>query len=69
MNNMQNGISKKIFMWVIGIIITAGLSVAGYLVGKVDKVEETFNHNVTDNKEDISAMRVDISWIKEAVKK
>lgn len=61
MNN--NYITKKVFWIVIPLILTAFLAIVGYVVGRQDKLTETFNHNVTEIKTDISSMKVDISWI------
>ena len=64
---MNNYITRKIFMWIIGIMITVWLSVAGYLAGRMDALEKKYNHNFTEIRQDISSIKTDISWIKQAI--
>ena len=58
-------LTRKMFYWVLSILIMAIMTVMGYTIGKVDKVEDKFNHNFTTITSEISAMKVDIGWIKD----
>ena len=49
----------------MGLFILAFTTIMGYTIGKVDKVEDRFNHNFTTITSEISAMKVDIGWIKD----
>ncbi|KKL54725.1 hypothetical protein LCGC14_2262530 [marine sediment metagenome] len=63
--NGNSYLTRKTFFWIMGILIMVITTVMGYTIGKVDKVEENFNHNFTTVTNEISAMKVDIGWIKD----
>lgn len=48
----------------MGILIGLIVTVLGYQTGKVDKLNETFNHSLSGVKEDVSAIQVDVGQIK-----
>ena len=55
---------RKTFFWIMGIFVIVFMSVIGYNVGKLDDVEDKYNHNFTTITNEMSAIQVDISWIK-----
>ena len=61
---MKNGVSKKMFMWIMGIAFVAVSSVVGFLIGSQEKLETKFNHSLTDMAQDVSDMKTNISDMK-----
>ena len=61
----NNGyLTRKMFYWIVGVFIALLIPVLGYMVGKQDKLSETFNHNLSAVREDISEIRVDVAELK-----
>jgi len=73
MNNfMEKGngyIKSKTFYWIMGIIIAGLFAISGYLTARMDLLNNTFNHNITTIKVDISEMKSDIGWIKNSLQR
>ena len=60
-------ITKQTFFWIMGVAISLGLSVAGYVIGNMNKLTDTFNHNFTSVKEDVSAIKSCINGIQTSI--
>ena len=61
MNN--NYLSKKMFMWVMGIFILAFTTVMSYNIGQLDDTKERFNHSFTEVTSDISSLKTSVDFL------
>ena len=66
--NGNSYLTRKTFFWIMGILIMAIMAVMGYTIGKVDKVEENFNHNFTSVTNSISSLETSVDFIKDDIK-
>ncbi len=65
----KNGyLTKKMFMWIMVIIIGVITAVLGYTTVKVDDIGEKFNHNLTEVTNSISSINTSLEFIKEDLK-
>ena len=55
-------------MWIMGLFILAFTTIMGYTIGKVDKVEEKFNHNFTSVTNSISSIETTLEFFAEDIK-
>lgn len=69
-------LTKKMFYWILSILIGLVVSVLAYQTGKIDKLGITYNHNVTDITADVSDIKVnikglqtDMEWLKKELTK
>ncbi len=65
----RNGyLPRKTFFWILGVFIMLVVTVLGYQIGKIDKLGETFNHNFTTVREDISEINVSVGRVETDLK-
>ncbi len=48
----------------MGILVMVIVAVNGYMVGKQDKLAETFNHSLSEVVKDVSEIKSDVSFIR-----
>lgn len=61
-------LTRKMFMWIMGLFVLAFTTVLGYTIGKVDDNADKFNHNFTQVTNSISSLETSIDFIKEDIK-
>lgn len=64
MEKVNGYLTKKMFYWIIGIFVGLTVSVLGYQIGKIDKLGESFNHNFTTVRNEVSEIKVDIAELR-----
>ena len=64
----ESYLSKKMFYWVMGILIMVITTIMGYTIGKVDKVEDRFNHNFTTITNSISSIETTLDFFAEDIR-
>ncbi len=66
--NGNGYLTRKMFYWVMGVLIMAFTTIMGYTIGNVDKVEEKFNHNFTTITNSISSVETSIEFMKDDIR-
>ena len=64
----NNYLPRKTFFWVTGILVGLLIPVLGYVVGKQDRLSETFNHSITEIKIDVAELRIGQEFILEYIR-
>jgi len=53
---MNGYLTRKMFYWTMGIVVTVSLAVAGYMIGRMDDLTDKFNHSFTTVVGQVSAL-------------
>ena len=66
--NGNSYLTRKTFFWIMGVLIMVITTVMGYTIGKVDKVEDKFNHNFTTITNSISSIETTLDFFAEDIR-
>ncbi len=66
--NGNSYLTRKTFFWIMGVLIMVITTVMGYTIGKVDKVEDKFNHNFTTITNSISSIETTLEFFAEDIR-
>ena len=55
---------SRTFYWVAGVFLVILMAVLGYIIGRVDETTQAFNHNITEIKVEISAIKTDLRLLR-----